>query len=319
MPSRSPITNISDLFDKLKLKQKKALSDAELAITKFPLRVTDSFLQRMHHSCLSDPLLKQILPTKQELYDAPGYTRDPLAETNYQPVPGLLHKYKGRALLLLTEKCALNCRFCFRRNYSHNKPLDQKDLSKIIDYLDKHPNISEVILSGGDPLTITDKKLSLILRQLAKIKHLKNFRIHTRMPIADPKRITRPLTRILIATRLQPIMVLHCNHAREINSEVRSAIKLLQSANILIFNQSVLLKGVNDSAKTLIELSNTLGAIGVIPYYLHLLDKASGTSHFAVDIKKARALHQAMRCSLPGYLVPRLARDMPGQKTKIWC
>jgi L-lysine 2,3-aminomutase len=312
------ITDIRELCDYLELEPSAFLSrDTELANCDFPLQVTKSFLKRIKKKDPLDPLLRQILPSKEERVKAPGFSKDPLAETKVNPVPGLLHRYYGRVLLLLTNNCALHCRFCFRRHLpSLKRELTNQDLKNIFKYIADDTTISEVILSGGDPLTLSDKKLQNIFIGLSDIKHLKRLRIHTRLPVAFPERVSMDLVKILTSTRFSPIIVIHSNHKAEIDEAVNLSIQRLRSARIILLNQSVLLKGVNDSISALIELNEALGAIGVIPYYLHLLDKVEGASHFEVALKDAKILHKKMRERLPGYLVPRLIFECPTKSAK---
>jgi len=271
----------------------------------FPMRAPKSYLQRIQKNDANDPLLKQIVPTKEELQDCAGYSDDPLQEKKIGDIVGLLHKYYGRVLLLVTDNCAINCRFCFRR-YLHNVVTDWQ---QVLNYIAKDITISEVILSGGDPLISSDAELALIINKLAKIKHIKRVRIHTRIPIVDPKRVTAKLCALITKTRIPIVVVVHCNHPNEINADVATAIKALKKFKITVLNQSVLLKGINDDQKVLVELSEKLFALGILPYYLHMLDKVKGAAHFCVDDKKAKKIMRELRAKLPGYLVPKLVRD----------
>ncbi|MFA6409318.1 MAG: KamA family radical SAM protein [Gammaproteobacteria bacterium] len=245
------------------------------------------------------------------------YTLDPLKEKQVELLPGLLHKYYGRALILLTNECATYCPFCFRKHFlKDKKQLSLSELNKIYAYLRQNNNISEVILSGGDPLFVKAEYLAKVLADLAEIHHLKRLRIHTRLPIADPSLINAELIAALISTRFKPVLVIHCNHADEIDEKVIATAESLRAAGIILLNQSVLLHGVNDSVKTLVNLSEKLAEIGVMPYYLHLLDKVEGAEYFAVSVTKARTLQRKLRSLLPGYLVPRLVQEIPGEKSK---
>lgn len=290
----------------------KALMAAKL----FPLRVSESFVARMQKGDLNDPLLRQVLPLADELNEVPEFIPDPLKEKDKNPIPGLLHKFKGRVLLTASSVCAINCRFCFRRTfaYSENNP-GRKEWQQAFDYIAKDNSIMEVILSGGDPLTLDDDYLNFFMQNLAAIPHVKLLRIHTRLPMMIPERITDELIATLTRTRLKPIFIIHCNHPQEINIEVGNTLKKL-SEHMQVLNQSVLLKGINDNADTLRTLCETLFDYNVLPYYLHQLDKVSGTAHFAVDDKIAIDLHQQICAQLPGYLVPRLVREVPGLPNK---
>lgn len=277
---------------------------------KFKLRVPRGFVSRMRRGDFNDPLLRQVLPCIEESYSVPGFHVDPLHEARSNHSPGLLHKYKGRVLLILTGACAVHCRYCFRRHFPYsNNMLNQENLKKIIDYVSNDRSIQEIILSGGDPLVINDDRLYRIIEKIEKIKHIKTLRIHSRLPVVLPERITQALLTSLTQTRLKVVMVIHSNHPNEIDSDVRIAMKKLQEQKIVLLNQSVLLRGVNDSASVLSKLSETLFDIGVLPYYLHLLDKVAGSAHFDVDESIARALVFEMMQQLPGYLVPKLVRE----------
>lgn len=278
----------------------------------YPLKVPPAFCARIAAD-LTDPLLKQILPTAIELISDPNYSVDPLVEKKLQPVIGVVHKYSGRALLLVTDQCAINCRYCFRK-FTREKITDW---SAALNYLAKNPSIKEVILSGGDPLTLSASQLSRITTKISAISHIKILRIHSRIPIVCPERINKKMIAAITASKLQVVLVTHCNHAREITPQVSSAVAALRKAKITVFNQSVLLQGVNDSAPTLIDLSEKLFAAGILPYYLHLLDKVRGAQHFAVNLKVAKHMQREMLTNLPGYLVPKFVYEQPGALFKI--
>lgn len=296
-----------------KLSQMLHLDLAELSGDKisvdFPLQVPESFVARIKPNDMSDPLLLQVLPQKLELQEVPSFIADPLAENNSSPVEGLIHKYHDRVLLLVTDVCAINCRFCFRR-YSRNKI---SDWQKVVAYIRDHPSISEVILSGGDPLLLRVNELTVIIEQLADISHIKRLRIHSRTPIVTPERPIPDLAR----TRLSIVLVVHCNHPNEIDANVVQALKMLRHKGAVVFNQSVLLRGVNDDANVLISLSEKLFNAGVLPYYLHLLDKVKGAAHFYVAKDRAKKIHLTMKEKLPGYLVPKLVVEIQGRKKYV--
>jgi EF-P beta-lysylation protein EpmB len=283
----------------------------------FPLRVPRGFANRMTRGNSRDPLLLQVLPTAAESVQSPGYQCDPLGELHAMPAPGLLHKYRGRALLTVTGACAIHCRYCFRRHfpYSDANPVNG-NLQGSLDYLGQHTDIHEIILSGGDPLTLTDARLQSLTERLAAIPQLHTLRIHTRLPVVLPERVDTGLLAWIGRQSLRVVIVVHCNHPNEIDASVITALQQLRSAGVTLLNQSVLLHGVNDDAATLVRLSEALFAAGVLPYYLHLLDKVQGAAHFAVTRETAQDLLAALRASLPGYLVPRLVRDIPGQDSK---
>jgi EF-P beta-lysylation protein EpmB len=294
------------------------LPAARAAAATFGLKVPEAYLSRIRPGDPRDPLLRQVLPLGAELEPAAGYVADPLGEGGSMPVPGLLHKYRGRALLVVTGACPIHCRYCFRRHfpYAEANPAPQ-EWSAAIQWLGGNPEVHEVLLSGGDPLSLPDPRLGLLAQRLAAIPHLRRLRIHTRMPVVIPDRVTPGLLEWLTATRLQPVMVLHCNHPREIDARVGAALGRLREAGVTLLNQAVLLRGVNDAADTLAELSETLFAAGVLPYYLHLLDPVAGAAHFEVPADSARRLHTTIRDRLPGYLVPRLVEERPGAPAKL--
>jgi len=276
----------------------------------FPLRVPAGFISRMNQNDPNDPLFKQVWPSVEEENEEAGFIEDPLNEVNRQVSPGLLHKYPGRVLLILTGACAIHCRYCFRRHfpYSDANPSGE-NLNRAIGYIQNDNSVTEVILSGGDPLSVSDERLSDLISRLAEIPHLKRLRIHTRFPVVVPERINDACLDWLTKTRLQLAIVLHVNHANELDKSVEKAILKLRDHNIPLFNQSVLLKGINDSAQALVALSEALFDYGIIPYYLHLLDPVSGANHFDVDEANAKLLMQEIQKLLPGYLVPKLVRE----------
>jgi len=291
---------------------------SQQAMDKFPLRVPDGFLARIRPGDIHDPLLRQILPVAEEDETTPGYTSDPLGENISQPVPGLLHKYPGRALLIVTGACAIHCRYCFRRHFPYaDSNASPEQWKQALDYLRKDTGITEIILSGGDPLTVSNNKLELLVNELSGIAHIRRLRIHTRIPIVLPERIDDGLIEILSGTRLQPVMVVHANHPNELDAGAACAVAKLRDAHILLLNQSVLLKDVNDSVAVLQELSEKLFSNGIIPYYLHMLDPVQGAAHFAVTRTRAMEIMDQLRAIMPGYLVPRLVREVPGHTNKI--
>jgi len=285
---------------------------------KFPLRVPHSFVARMKKGDPNDPLLRQVLPLNIENDFTHGYLIDPVGDLNASEAPGVLHKYHGRALLITTAACAIHCRYCFRRHFPYQQQnAAANEWDEAIYHLEQDSSINEVILSGGDPLALSDQRLAALVDRLAKIPHLTRLRIHTRLPIVIPQRVSDSLLTLLTNTRLTPVIVIHTNHPNEIDTEVHEALKRLQTIpRITLLNQSVLLKGVNDDSETLIALSEALFASGVLPYYLHLLDKAQGTAHFDVPIERAIKLVDQIHAQLPGYLVPRLAQEEAGAKGK---
>lgn len=279
----------------------------------FKTRVPRRFAAKMAPGNPTDPLLLQVLATQQELQLAPNYSVDPLEETNANPIPGLIHKYANRLLLTVTGVCAINCRFCFRRHfpYAENNP-GQQGWQQAIAYIQQHPSIQEVILSGGDPLLASDQVLERLLVSLEAIPHVQTIRIHSRVPVVLPERIHANFIKMLTSTRFRIVVVIHCNHPQELDEAIHKACKRMQKAGCLLLNQSVLLKGVNDHSAILTELSQTLFEYGVLPYYLHLLDPIQGAQHFDLDLEHALRIYQEVQGQLPGYLVPKLVRESPG-------
>ena len=288
-----------------------------LAEQQFRTRVPRGFAARMVAGDPKDPLLRQVLAIDDELYNSDGFVDDPLEEIASIPSKGLIHKYPGRVLLMLTGACAINCRYCFRRHfpYQENNP-GRAGWDVSLEYIANDPTIHEVILSGGDPLLATDNLLDSIFEQLEAIPHLHTLRIHTRVPVVLPERINDLFTARLAKSRLRKVIVLHTNHPHELDERVRQACDALRRVECCLLNQSVLLAGVNDDAVVLAELSERLFSAGVLPYYLHLLDKVKGAAHFEVDLEKSVAIFKHLQTLLPGYLVPKLVREVPGEKHK---
>jgi len=312
------IRDPEQLLTLLKL-SKDQLPAALQAHQLFNLRVPSSYLRRMEIGNPNDPLLRQVLPLGDELHTSAEFVDDPVGDINAMARPGLLHKYRGRCLLLMTSACGVHCRYCFRRNFPYQEArLDSNAWQQAIDYIRADETLHEVILSGGDPLTLSDRKLAELLAPLQTIPHLKRLRIHTRQPVVLPSRITSELVQLLQQRPWPVAMVLHFNHANEIDHEVRQALQPLQQAGIQLLNQAVLLRGINDTVADQAVLSESLFAAGVLPYYLHLLDRARGTAHFETTKQAAKALHLALREHLPGYLVPRLVMEIPGKPFKEW-
>jgi EF-P beta-lysylation protein EpmB len=311
------ITDPEELFHLLDL-DSIHLEAAKTAANLFPLQVPHSFVARMQKGNLDDPLLRQILPIGAELADTPGYETDPLEEASFNPVPGLLHKYIGRVLLTIVGVCGVNCRFCFRRHfpYTENNP-GSEGWDRALNYIAQDTSINEVILSGGDPLVVSDKLLHNFSEKLNHIPHIKRLRIHSRMPIVLPERISKEFIQWISQLRQKPILITHCNHPQEINQAVRDAMAMLTEAGVTLLNQSVLLKGVNDNVDTLIELSEAVFDAGIQPYYLHALDKVQGSAHFDLQLATAQRLHWEMSQRLSGYLVPKLVCERPGAPAKI--
>lgn len=284
----------------------------------FPLRVPRGFADCMEKGNPHDPLLRQVLPLQDELLDVPGYNRDPVGDLNAVAAAGVIHKYHGRVLMIATGGCAVHCRYCFRRNFPYSEQqLSTQKLEQAIDYIARRTEISEVILSGGDPLLLSDDKLAVLIRKLEAIEHVSRIRIHSRIPVVLPARISPGLLNTLAKTRQQIVLVLHANHANELSDRVAEACLHLKRRGVTLLNQSVLLKQVNDNSSALIGLSEKLFSLGVLPYYLHLLDHATGAGHFEVLEQQAKSLHQTLQQQLPGYLVPKLVKEQSGALNKI--
>ena len=282
----------------------------------FPLRVPRSYAARMREGDPADPLLLQVLPLHAERMDVSGFEFDPLRETDVAN-RGVLKKYRGRALLVTTPACPVHCRYCFRRHFPYADQVAAKDRwGPAIRALQRMTDVTEVILSGGDPLSLDNRRLGELLRLIADLQHVDTVRIHTRFPIVLPNRIDPELLQLLTDTRLQTVMVVHCNHANEIDHAVRAALDAVARTGTTLLNQSVLLNGINDCAQRLESLSRALFSCGVLPYYLHLLDSVSGTAHFDVPASRGTQLIEELRRRLPGYLVPRLVREEPGEPSK---
>lgn len=312
---RSALRTLEELATELELAP-QALDAYTPGRREFPLLVTRSFVGRMRKRDPADPLLLQVLPRRAEHLSVPGYTSDPLDEIPHAR-QGVLEKYAGRALLIAAEACPVHCRYCFRRNFPYAGQLaSRSDWDDSVAQLAGRSDLHEIILSGGDPLSLTNRRLQTLLDRLEPIESLTTLRIHTRFPVMLPERIDAGLLELLSRSRLKPVVVIHCNHANEIDASVAAALAHLAGAGSVLLNQSVLLRDVNDSAAALEALSRALFAQGVLPYYLHQLDRVAGTAHFSVADERARELIAELRRCLPGYLVPRLVREVPGASNK---
>lgn len=265
-----------------------------------------------------DPLLRQVLPSVDEDRSASGFSLDPVGDLASETRPGLLHKYHGRVLLVVTGACGIHCRYCFRRHFPYAESNAAAGRwQAALEYIRSEPSVREVVLSGGDPLSLTDLRLGELARRVATIPHVQRLRVHTRMPILVPARVDAALIDWLTETRLATVIVVHANHPAEIDPCVVTAMRRLREAGITVLNQSVLLRGVNDSVDVLVELSEALFRAGVLPYYLHLLDRVQGAARYEVDTASARRLMDGVRAVLPGYLVPRLVREQRGAPYKM--
>lgn len=281
---------------------------------RFALNIPRRLAEKMEKNCLTDPIFRQFVPLAEE-QEAFGQL-EPLQETRFRKSQKLLHKYQGRALLLTTSACAMHCRYCFRQNFPYET--EEKSFNEEISYLKEHPTLTEVILSGGDPLSLSDETLADLFQKLEQIPHIRRIRFHTRFPIGIPERIDASFLSLLQPSSKQIVMIIHCNHPREIDEEVGQSLKKVQYLGIPVLNQSVLLKGVNDDEETLLSLSETLVNIGIIPYYLHLLDPVQGAGHFETQEARGAELIQFLQQRLSGYGIPRLVREEPGMPSKTF-
>jgi EF-P beta-lysylation protein EpmB len=310
------ITDPDELLHLLSLNQHPVLPEGRDARRLFPLRVPRAFAARMKPGDANDPLLLQVLTVREEFIAAPGFTTDPLDEQQ-SVVPGLLHKYRNRALLLVKGGCAVNCRYCFRRHFPYQENQGNKTNWRLaLDYIAQHPELDEIIFSGGDPLMAKDHEIDWLIGQIELIPHIKRLRIHSRLPVVIPARITPELCQRFSDSRLQVLLVTHINHPNEIDASLCKSMAKLRAAGVTLLNQSVLLRGINDDADVLAALSNALFDTGILPYYLHVLDKVQGAAHFMVDDDEARALIKALLSKVSGYLVPKLAREIGGEASK---
>jgi EF-P beta-lysylation protein EpmB len=283
----------------------------------FALRVPRGFAAKMRMGDINDPLLRQVLPLHDELLQAPGFSLDAVGDMAARQMPGVLHKYQGRALLVTTGACAINCRYCFRRHFPYaEESAAANQWQQAIGYLTGDTSITELLLSGGDPLSLSTAKLRSLSDQLKPLTHIKRLRFHTRLPIVLPERVDAEFTDWLGSLPYQLVFVVHANHANELDGPVTSALRALGRTGATVLNQSVLLKGVNDSSEDLAALSERLFDAGVLPYYLHILDKVQGAAHFEVPVDRAKALMAELMARLPGYLVPKLVRELAGQPNK---
>lgn len=309
-------TSVARLLERLNLSEYLHRSDLQ---PDFKCLVTASYLSRIKPGDINDPLLLQVLPLQQERQSqlqTQGLI-DPVGDIDAQVAQGVLHKYQGRALLISTGACAIHCRYCFRRHYPYPQhSYSNKLLQATVDYLRQNADIDEVILSGGDPLVLDNEKLARLIQELEAIDQIHTLRIHTRLPVVLPSRIDNDLVQLLASTRFQVVMVIHANHANELTAEEQARLLELHRAGITLLNQSVLLKGINDDAPTLIALSKRLFQCNTLPYYLHSLDPVSGAMHFAVENNDALSIKEELEKQLPGYLVPRLVEEIAGKQSK---
>lgn len=313
---RTAIRSVDSLCSVLGL-DAATMSDRPADSSQFPLLVPHSFVARMRYGDAQDPLLRQVLVLSAEQADVSGFASDPLDESSFA-ADGILRKYARRALLITTGACPIHCRYCFRRHFPYSDQLASRDRwAPAIESLRTTPDIDEVILSGGDPLSLSTPRLAELIEGLEAIDTIRTLRIHTRFPVVLPSRLTQSLLRTLQRSRLRIVVVLHCNHANELSgADVRDAMTRLSQSVDFLLNQSVLLRGVNDSVQALCDLSDALFDNQIMPYYLNLLDRVAGSAHFEVAQAEALELMQHLRSKLPGYLVPKLVREVPDALSK---
>jgi EF-P beta-lysylation protein EpmB len=309
-------TSLSSLLEWLALDRDKLPYQCD-DTADFPLRVTRDFASRMRKDDANDPLLLQVLPLQQESIAAEDFSLDPVGDINAAVSQGVLQKYNGRALLITTAACVIHCRYCFRRHFPYQQQhIEQQLCDQTLEKLNA-PDISEIILSGGDPLTLNDQRLAQLLSQLKQLPHLKRLRIHTRMPVILPSRVTPALVNLLRNFPLPVTTVLHINHPNELDESVATALHQLRHSNTHILNQAVLLKGINDSPEILMELCEKGFDMGILPYYVHQLDKVDGSAHFQVSAQRALELEEQLRRLLPGYLLPKFVTEIAGEESKM--
>ena len=315
---RDVVTSRRELLEILELSEND-VGLSKGACQDFALKVPRSFVRRMQPQDPHDPLLLQVLSSAQEMIDAPEYSRDPVGESaGAIPQRGIIHKYHGRVLLIVSGGCAVNCRYCFRRHFPYgDNQNSRQQWTEALGYIRNNHSIEEVILSGGDPLVATDEQLQQLVAEIGSIGHVKRLRIHSRLPIMIPERVTPELLNALLQPRLQTIMVTHCNHANEIDDAVTVALETLRDHKIITLNQAVLLKDINDSVAAQVALNRALFATGTLPYYLHMLDKVQGAAHFDVAETQAHQVMEGVAASLPGYMVPKLVREVAGADAKV--
>lgn len=310
------LTDPADLVRRWRLPQ-SALPGVADAAGRFPLKLSDHLAALLEGVGPDDPRVRQFLPSADELVEREGFVSDPVGDGKVQRAPGLLQKYRGRALVIATAACPVHCRYCFRREYPYADASAVNHWPEVLDALRGDPSLREVILSGGDPLSLSNAVLARMVRDLEAVPHLTRLRIHTRFPTTSPDRVDEGLAALLAGTRFAPaVVVLHVNHASELDPVVSLAVQRLRATGAVLLSQSVLLRGVNDSEDALAALSEALGALGVVPYYLHLLDRVRGAGHFEVPEPEAVALLRALADRLPGYLVPKLVREVSGEGAK---
>lgn len=287
-------------------------------ISNFPVLIPKNFAKKINKNDINDPILKQVLISPQESEPQPAkFSQDPLQETQFTPIPGLIHKYKSRVLIINSSHCAINCRYCFRRSFPYKQnQISSNSWQKITNYISSNPQINEVIFSGGDPLLMTDDQIQKRVESLYNINHINKIRFHTRIPIVLPNRIDDSFIQLLNNIKYKKIIVIHCNHPNELDNKTQEIITNILKTGTLVYNQAVLLKGINDDIQTQIKLWEKTYNMGILPYYLHMLDPVEGASHFEVPVLQAKNLIKKLQAELPGYLIPKLVQEIPGEPSK---
>ncbi len=309
---------VSSIDELLAILQLESLRDQVYVPTHFKLRVPRAFVAKMRIGDANDPLLRQVLPDQREQLKVTGYVTDPLGENDHNPSKGILHKYQSRVLLTITGACAIHCRYCFRQHFDYNANMPSAGTQIATQaYIRTHPEIDEIILSGGDPLSVSNRRLFAWLDTIEALEQITTIRLHTRLPIVIPERLDHELLDRLAQSRCRIVMVIHCNHANEIDTLTAQALQRANSAGITMLNQTVLLKDINDSVEAQVDLSRRLFSAGVLPYYLHVLDKVAGGAHFDLSEQLAIELYWALLKRLPGYLVPKLVRELTNRPFKV--
>jgi EF-P beta-lysylation protein EpmB len=306
-------TALASLLDHLQLDP----DNLELADSAFEFKAHADFLAQIQPGNADDPLLKQILPVRAETLVHPDFKQDPVGDLQANPLPSLIHKYRGRVLLMASPRCDIHCRYCFRRHFPYETQINRRHWQQALQQIAADESLHEVILSGGDPLTLSENALLDLVQKIETIPHIQTLRIHSRTPIVAPTKA--PQKRLLDwakHSRLNKVLVVHCNHANELSDKTAKLMQNYREAGFHLLNQSVLLKGVNDNAETLANLSHQLLKLGVLPYYLHQLDRVQGAAHFEVDNETAKNLVENLRRRLPGYLVPKLVVEIAGEPHK---
>lgn len=291
--------------------------DFEQKVGDFPLKVPKNFVKKMQKGDINDPLLRQILPTFAETLTTAGFSTDPLAEQTSNPTKGIIHKYASRILIPVTGACVVNCRYCFRQHFDYHANMpNQQDWQNIVQYIKQNSSINEVILSGGDPLSLSERRLFEILDILENIEQIRTIRLHSRVPVMIPERLDNALLERLANSRCQIVLIIHANHPNELDDDNIFYFNRAKMAGITLLNQTVLLKDINDNADILAGLSEKLWQAGVLPYYLHVLDKVAGAGHFLVEDERAVEMYWQLLAKCAGYLVPKLVRETPHEPFK---